>query len=152
MDTSSWTRLLIEAFPNLSGEDFEILAQPSRRYNCIPYAAVDTTQLWWPNGISYWPPWATVDNKIESLKELFAGLEYEQCQYSNAESGYQKVALYEIQGKFQHAALQMPNRPWRSKMGQGPVIEHRSPESLSGEKYGHPVVYMRRGVNETRLT
>ena len=144
--------MLIEAFPNLSGENFEILTQPSRRYNCIAYAAGDTTQWWWPDGISYWPPWATADNKIESLKEMFAGLQYEQCEGSNAESGYQKVALYEIQGKFEHAAVQMPNGRWRSKMGKGPLIEHLTPESLSGGIYGEATVYMRRSVKETRLT
>ena len=142
--------MLIEAFPNLSGEDFEIVEQPSQRYNCIAYAAGDTTEWWWPNGIVYWPPWATLDNRMESLKEVFAGLEYEQCEDGNVEEGYEKVALYEVQGRFEHAALQMPNGRWRSKMGAGPVIEHRSPESLSGGMYGNPTVYMRRAIDETR--
>ena len=90
MDTPSWVQL----FPRLSGEGFKIVEQESDRYNCIAYAAGDTTNWWWPNGIDYWPPWATVDNKIESLKEMFAGLEYEQCDNSSFEDGYEKVALY----------------------------------------------------------
>ena len=81
--------------------------------------------------------------------EVFAGLEYEQCDDGDAEAGYQKVALYEVQGEMKHAAAQMPNGRWRSKMGQGPVIEHRSPESLAGGMYGNPTVYMRRPASDT---
>ena len=133
---SSWGRLIIAAFPNLASEGFEIVGEPTTEYNCIAYAAGDTDNGWWPDEDDYWPPWATMDNRMESLEEAFAGLEYELCDDSIAEEGYQKVALYGFQGRFEHAALQMPNGLWRSKMGPGPVIEHRSPESLSGGPYG----------------
>lgn len=144
MDTLRWAQILIAAFPNLSDEGFEIVEQSSESYNCMAYAAGDTTEWWWPNGIDYWPPWATLNNKIESLVEMFAGLEYEQCDDSNAKIGYEKVALYENEGEFEHAALQMPNGRWRSKMGEGPVIEHPRPESLAGGMYGDPTILMRR--------
>ena len=83
---------------------------------------------------------------MESLEELFAQPEYEQCNDRSPEDGYQKVALYEIQGRFQHAALQMPNGRWSSKMGQGPLIEHLNPESLSGGMYGDATAYMRKAL------
>ena len=146
MDTPRWAQLLITAFPKLSDEDFEIVEPASERYNCIAYAAGDTTRRWWPNGIDYWPSWATRDNRMESLMEAFVGLGYEQCANSNIEDGYQRVALYGFQGRFEHAAVQMPNGRWRSKMGRGPVIEHPSPESLSGGPYGNVASYMRRVV------
>ena len=72
---------------------------------------------------------------------------FEQCQDSNLESGYEKVGLYEEPGMWKYAALQTPTGCWRSKMGQGPVIEHLSPESLSGGMYSNPTVYMRRALN-----
>ena len=144
MATSSWVRLIIAAFPNLASEGFEIVGEPTTEYNCIAYAAGDTDNWWWPDEDDYWPPWATMDNRMESLEEAFAGLEYELCDDSIAEEGYQKVALYGFQGRFEHAALQMPNGLWRSKMGPGPVIEHRSPESLSGGPYGEVHRFMRR--------
>ena len=149
MDTPRWAQLLIKAFPKLSAEDFEIIEGGSERYNCIAYASGDTTRRWWPNGIDYWPPWATRDNGMESLKEVFAGLGYERCNDSNVEDGYQKVALYGSQGRFEHAAVQMPNGRWRSKMGQGPVIEHLSPELLSGRLYGDPTTFMRKAAQPT---
>ena len=67
MDTPSWADLFVNEFPNLYGEGFEIVDQPSNRYNCIAYAAADTSEWWWPDGINYWPPWATRDNRMESL-------------------------------------------------------------------------------------
>ena len=150
MDTPRWAQLLISAFPKLSHEDFEILDQPSDLYNCIAYAAGDTSKRWDPNGNYYWPPYATRDSRIESLKEVLAGLGYEPCDDSYLEDGYQKVALYEVQGEAKHAAVQMSNGRWRSKMGQGPVVEHRSPESLSGGMYGDATITMRRAVSATR--
>ena len=80
---------------------------------------------------------------MDSLKEACAGLGYRQGHKSHVEYGYQRVALYEVEDKCQHAAVQMPNGLWHSKMGHGPVIEHRSPESLSGGMYGDATVYMR---------
>ena len=133
MDLHSWADLFIDEFPNLYGEGFEFIDQPSERYNCIAFTAEDTSKWWWPDGINYWPPWATLDIKMEGLMEALAGLGYEQCDDSNPDDGYQKVALYEVQGEFQHAAIQTPTGRWRSKMGRGPVIEHRTTLSRSQE-------------------
>ena len=147
MGTPSYADLFIKEFPILYREGFKIVEQPSPWYNCIAYAAGDTAQWCWPDGINYWPPWATQNNRMESLEEMFAGLGFEQCNDGSPEDGYQKVALYAVQGRFQHAAAQTPNERWRSKMGQGPVIEHLSPESLSGGMYGDAAAYIRRALN-----
>ena len=147
MDTLEWSALLVKVFPTLSNERFRIVDRPSERYNCIAYAADDTTKWWWPDGANYWPPWATETNRIESLEEAFSGLGYEQCDDSDAEAGYSRIALYEADGVMRHAAVQMPSGRWRSKLGKGPVIEHRSPESLAGGKYGRPTVFMRRSTS-----
>ena len=42
----SWPQLLARSFPRLSSEGFEIIDEPSDRYNCIAYAAGDTG-VWW---------------------------------------------------------------------------------------------------------
>ncbi len=144
MAIPSWVQGLISAFPNLASEGFEIIDEPSEQYNCIAYATGYTDRRWDPNGRDYWPSWATETARIESLIEVFTGLGYERCDDSHFGDGYQKVALYEIQGAAKHVAIQMPNGLWRSKMGKGPVIEHRSPESLSGGMYGEATVFMRR--------
>jgi len=146
MDTSSWTQSLIAAFPKLASEGFEIVGEPTTEYNCIAYAAGDTGDWWWPDETNYWPPWATLDDSSDSLQEAFTGIGYQPCGDGGLEEGYLKVALYADEGKFQHAAVQMPNGAWRSKMGEGPVIEHQSPESLAGGMYGNVHCLMRRPV------
>ena len=149
MDIFDLAQLLAEAFPRLSSETFEIVAQPSIRYNCIAYAAGDVSEWWEHEEDHYWPDYATRSDSIESLIEVFAGLGFQQCQDSSLESGYEKVALYEEQGVWKHAALQTSTGRWRSKMGEGPVIEHLNPESLSDGMYGNPTIYMRRSASET---
>ena len=58
-----------------------------------------------------------------------------------------RVALYEKQGRVDARCITDSQTDcWRSKMGQGPVIEHLSPESLSGGMYGNPTIYMRRAL------
>ena len=142
--------MLTRTFPNLASEGFDIVDEPSERYNCIAYAAGDTSQWWWPDGVNYWPPWATPTTRIESLTEAFAGKGYERCDDYEVKDGYHKVALYEAQGRMQHAASQTPNGRWHSKMGRGPLIEHRDPNSLSRGPYGNPTIIMRRETNVVR--
>ena len=148
MDTSEWRQTLVQDFPNLSGETIEILAPSSIRYNCIAYAAGDTSK-WWGTveEDNYWPDYATRTRRTESLIEVFTGLGFQRCRDGRLESGYEKVALYEDHGLWQHAALQTPTGRWRSKMGEGPLIEHLNPESLADGMYGSPVIYMRRPAN-----
>ena len=57
------------------------------------------------------------------------------------------AATTEDDGTWQHASIQMSDGAWRSKMGEGPLIEHRNPGSLSGGMYGNPTVIMRRELN-----
>lgn len=150
MDTPRWAEILTREFPNLTIEGFEIVEQASDRYNCIAFAAGDISKWWDHNEDNYWPSSTARSDRIKSLKEVFAGLGFEQCHDSSLKSGYEKVALYEEQGVWKHAALQTAAGRWRSKMGQGPVIEHRSPASLSDGVYGNPTIYMRRATSETR--
>ena len=144
MGPYDWNSILGDEFPNLYSEGFQTVAGPSGQYNCVGYAAEDTTRWWWPDGINYWPTTAVQSDSTESFREMFATLGYEVCEDSNVQAEYLKIALYEAQGEFQHVAIQMPNGRWRSKMGRGPLIEHSNPDSLSGGPYGNPVTYMRR--------
>ena len=152
MDISEWTQSLAEAFPGLSGESFGIVAPTSNRYNCIAYAAGDVSR-WWDivDEVCYWPDYASQSDSMESLIEVFSGLGYRECPDSSLASGFEKVALFEEHGAWTHAAFQTPTGRWRSKMGQGPLIEHFSPESLSGGMYGSPTVIMRRPANHAPI-
>lgn len=146
---------LIRAFPNLSNEEFEIICPECTRYNCIAYAAGDTSQPWGDEPGYCWPREVPRSPTIGGLENLFRWLGFKKCRGPRLESGYQKVALYAYQGFWTHAALQMPNGRWRSKVGKGgPLIEHQTPRGVaspaaidrSADRYG-PGVY---GVNRSR--
>ena len=59
------------------------------------------------------------------------------------------VVLSRISSEGFPTRAQNPDGAWHSKMGEGPVIEHPSPDSLSGGPYGNPTVFMRRVVSTT---
>ena len=144
MGASRWEDGLVSAFPKLATEGFEIVAPATKRYNCIAFAAGDTSRWWAYPPLDYWPESAARSAAIASLEAAFAAIGFEPCDGGGVEPGFEKIVLYEQQGEWTHAAVQTPRGAWRSKMGPGPVIEHQNPESLSGQLYGNPTVYMRR--------
>lgn len=137
------TRLIGE-FPKLAYEDFEIIHPPSDTYNCIAYAAGDITDWWSYRPEYYWPPDVPRSPTIDGLRALFVKRGYKKCNGPKLEPLYDKVALYAEFGAWTHAALQMSSGRWRSKLDVGELIEHQSPGSLVGGRYGRPQVYMRR--------
>ena len=48
MEPPDWTDLLTSEFTNLYSEGFQTVAEPTERYNCMGYAADDTSRWWWP--------------------------------------------------------------------------------------------------------
>ena len=147
MDMPNDKAFLIVVFPNLANEAFEVVCSPSSTNNCIAYAAGDNT-MWWGTGYGfYWPSGINRSRHIKSLIALFEALGYTICSKPDMNPGYQKVALYANgENDWTHASLQMPNGRWRSKLGNGPLIEHRAPESISGEVYGNVHTYMRKAA------
>jgi hypothetical protein len=48
---------------------------------------------------------------------------------------------------YTHAARQLPNGKWTSKLGKGEDIEHDTPDDVSGGIYGEVVEIMRRPIS-----
>ena len=133
-------------FPALAAEGYEVTSEPDGEYNCIAYAAGETDR-WWSHLEDpgyYWPAYARRTAAIQSLVEVFTGLGYELCADAGYETGWQKVALYAKDGEWKHAATQLPNGDWSSKLGLDEDIRHRTPESLAGDDYGQVHCLMRR--------
>ena len=62
------------------------------------------------------------------------------------EAGFVKVALYASGLFYTHAARQLPNGKWTSKLGRGEDIEHDSPDDVAGGVYGAVVGVMKRRI------
>lgn len=132
--------------PRLVSEGYAVTSEPDNCYNCIAYAAGENHRWWtYIEGEEYyWPAHASRTSAIASLVEVFAGLGYEICPDASVEDGCEKVALYRIGNRWSHAARQLPNGMWSSKLGPDEDISHATPESLAGASYGVVHCIMRR--------
>jgi hypothetical protein len=150
---SSKDKREIEAwFPRLKASGYGLTSPIDHRYNCIAYAAGDDKKFWDPLGASrpggawYWPAGFPADTSLTTLCEIFEFRGYEKCADGSIESGYEKVALYVKDGLCAHAAKQLPDGAWSSKLGKGRDIRHDEARGVGGDKYGEVVQYLRRPI------
>jgi hypothetical protein len=115
-------------------------------YNCVAWAARDTAH-WWQPGI-YWPVGTPPDDYGIGVLELaFRALGYEDCENDESlQPGYEKIALYGSTALYTHAARQLSNGKWSSKLGKEEDIEHDTPDDVAGGLYGEVVEIMRRVI------
>lgn len=72
---------------------------------------------------------------------------YEVCDNTELEVGFEKIAIYgDSDGEATHAARQLPNGKWTSKLGRWEDIEHEL-EGLTGEMYGEVKQILKRPIN-----
>jgi len=129
-------------FPNLTKDDYQITSPESPEYNCIAWAAGDTEVWWWPDSQYqyYWPPEVPRTESLESFIEAYNALGYVPCDNEKYEEGFEKVAIFVGQdGRPTHAARQLNNGRWTSKLGQIEDIEHITLDGLVGSRYGSVV-------------
>lgn len=130
-----------KAFPKALG-GYRVISQPTGRYNCIAWA-VGRDSEWW----TYLPGYMWVGNRsplVDSLIDLFTELGYVVCEDANLEEGFDKVAIYAKGLFWKHAARQLADGRWTSKLGSYEDIDHLTPEVLAGDFYGGVHCIMRK--------
>lgn len=123
-------------------------------YNCIAWAAHDTSNWWWPDPDSYWPFWTRRETNVRCFVHTFQWLGYRICASSSKEFGYEKVALFKCAGAITHMARQLSDGSWTSKIGEAEDITHFTLDalesygsgSMDSASYGRPFLFMRRLV------
>ncbi|MGH7134730.1 MAG: DUF7689 domain-containing protein [Pirellulales bacterium] len=145
-DEQARRKELERCIPRLIDTGYELTSPPAPQYNCVAWAADDTTNRWEDVGDQwYWPPAAVIrDGTIASLIEAFQLLGYEVCETSELESGYQKIALYGSDNAWCHAAKQLPDGRWSSKCGFLDDITHVRLSDVYCEIYGEACCFMKR--------
>ena len=103
----------------------------------------------------FWPRGVSREISLPAFLDVFLTLGYEECQDADLEAGYEKVALFaklNTSGNLEptHAAKQLPDGRWTSKLGPLEDIEHDEVEDVSGPSYGEPVQFMRRSIRVER--
>jgi hypothetical protein len=140
---------LLRLFPHLRPETFSVTSVPDRAYNCVAWAAGVTDDWWWPvdkERRSFWPPGVARLETLEAFCAAFATLGYAPCPAEEHEAGFEKVALFaDAEGIPTHAARQLVNGRWTSKLGRAEDIEHAL-HDLEGDIYGSVVLILRRPI------
>ena len=138
------------AFPLLLIDGYDVKSNESWIYNCIAFAADKDDDWWWPDqhGDGFWPDGVPREEKMEAFIKVFETEGYAVCPDGNLEQDYEKIAIYEKDGKPTHATKQTPDGKWKSKLGPWEDVEHntiRAVETWAGVGiYGKVGVYMRR--------
>lgn len=134
-----------DAFPHLDDDGFTETSPATADYNCIAWAARHTDQWWWPDplGVYYWPDGVSRIETIDAFYQAFEAVGYVRCEDGQIEGMAEKVALYVLNGKPTHAARQLPDGNWSSKLGKWIDITHTL-HGLEGPAYGQVAGFLKR--------
>ena len=84
----------------------------------------------------------------DAFVQAFELIGYKVCENGDDEAGYDKIALYEKNGVPTHAAKQLDDGRWKSKLGPWEDIEHKTVEAVQTFQgiglYGEVAFYMKR--------
>ncbi len=90
----------------------------------------------------YWPPGVPREESFAAFVAALATVGYAPGDSPILEPGVEKVALYALGETPTHAARQLANGTWSSKLGPAIDIEHATPDAVAGGIYGEVVVIM----------
>lgn len=135
-------------FPGLAAPGYYVTSARTDEYNCVAYAAGDTTRYWDCGALPlpgyYWPDRARHGSDIDALIGCFESIGFETCVDGRLALGYEKVALYDNGQEWTHVAKQLSDGYWSSKLGSCEDIRHKTPYALCGSVYGQVARFMRR--------
>jgi len=135
-------------FPNTKQAPFILTSPKTSSYNCIAWACGDNTKWYWPDAsnIYFWPNDVPREETIDSFIKLFEKFGYSICDNGDYEVEFEKVAIYGTSESIPtHAARQLPDGTWTSKLGQNVDVSH-SIFSMSDGDYGNVLIYLKREI------
>jgi hypothetical protein len=134
-------------FPHLAEEGFRETSPASSRYNCIAWAVGATDAWWWPSPetVHYWPAGVPREETLAAFLEAFATVGFQPAEDGEWEPKFEKLALYARDGKPTHAARQLADGTWTSKLGKHVDISHTL-RGIEGPVYGQVVAFMKRAA------
>jgi hypothetical protein len=139
-------------FPNLTPGNWREKSLATESYNCIAWAAGDKTRWWWPDAMNqrHWPQGLPRIVSLDNFIRAYETIGYEKCDDPTVEQGFEKIVIYaNASGLPRHAARQLPNGEWTSKLGKSEDIEHVTVQVLECRDYGRPFQFMKRRMLPT---
>ena len=123
-------------FPTLKNVQEKKTSDKTDHYNCIAWAFGRNTRRWWPNTPQYyWPINVVGMTDMQAFEAWFTYDGWTQCGNAMKEDGFIKIVLYGKNGSPKHAARQLPNGHWTSKLGSDIDLYHSLSE-MTGPAYG----------------
>jgi len=136
--------LIQDDFPNLDRSEWRITSDPDENYNCIAWAIGSTTNWWWPESDKYWPAGVAMEETVAAFLAALGTVGFVCSDCDTLENGFEKVALFALDDQPTHAARQLPDGKWSSKLGRGHDIEHGDLHGVAGAIYGTVVRILKR--------
>lgn len=137
---------LEDLFPGLASSPYRVTSPPDPQYNCVGWAAGNDGRWWWPdhNLQYFWPEDVPRECTLAAFVMAYATLGYAAAETSALEEGFEKTAVFVgTDGTPTHAARQLPDGRWTSKLGRLHDIEHEL-AALEGDAYGRVALVMKR--------
>jgi hypothetical protein len=140
-------------WPFLHSEGYDAVSPQTWDYNCIAFAADIDTKWWWPDadGDAEWPI-KRREVTLDCFIEAYETLGYRKCRSPRQRRGFEKIAIYSRHGEPTHAAKQLPDGRWKSKLGDWEDIEHNTLKAVEEYVYGKAVVFLERRQTSCQRT
>jgi hypothetical protein len=135
--------LIEKGFPRLVETGYIKTSEETPNYNCIAFTLGDLSRPWWPclhpnlqHGDTHWPESVPSQATLEAFVQMYRSHGFEPCSGADPTAGETRIAIYvdPIEGLVEHAALQLPNGRWISKMSIHEDIVHTL-EGLTGSPH-----------------
>jgi hypothetical protein len=140
-------------WPYLLSEGYDVKSVATPNYNCIAFAADAGDDVWWWPDVdhdAFWPVrWREESERC--FIAAFSVIGYRTCNDPSLERGIEKIAIYLRNGVPTHAAKQLPDGRWKSKLGQLQDIEHNTLKAVEEYKYGKALIFMSRTIMPSLL-
>jgi hypothetical protein len=127
--------------PNPMSSDYWPPNVRESRFNNVPIALLLLREIDSMAGILFLR-YLISKERLQVYLEAYRTIGYETCDSQCFEPGFEKIAIYvNDNGKPTHAARQLPNGQWTSKIGMWEDVEHEFSESLAMEIRGQIIDY-----------
>ena len=108
-----------------------ISGHPAIDYNSFAWAAGYSDRWWGTTSEDFWPTGVTREETLQAYINAYKVIGYEICNSESFEEGFEKIAIYvDDNKKPKHAARQLSNGRWTSKMGRFEDVEHEFSKNL----------------------
>jgi hypothetical protein len=140
------------SFPRLLPGSYRITSPATPDYNCLAWAVGETNRFWGVSRGRFWPADLPENNEqvlaLPTLERAFATYGFVRSADGFLVEGVEKIALYANDAGWTHAARQLADGRWTSKLGRLVDIEHDTPEAVGGGAYGEVILFLQRPAGQ----